>query len=435
MHLKQMNVKSKTILLLGFLILFLHTAYVYAVSEAAVLFLLISPSPQANGMGNTYAAAASVDPMASLVNPAYLGYYVQNYNAGFSCSRAGWLPQLVSDMSYQCASVNSGITFKDLPISLGLGWHQIYLDLGENVWTNEMGEELRRFDSWDKAHVLSMAGSWNKLINLSAGLNLKWIHSMLAPDWVFVGEQSGAGSAKATAIDFGVAAKFPIIQSLENISHDPFSAFPHMSFFFTPGMNYSISNIGKEIEYLDAAQADPLPRTAQSGIHFETGLNYKNDHLNLNLVSFTWAREAKDVLIKKNWDANHEKIETSYQSFLGDIDYFNDIIRGKHNANIETKKGWEFSLCETFCIRRGYYEDIAGQVIYATEGWSLNLLQPFRLCLNAFTRQKSENVIDFLIKNGDLNIIYSKYKTETGHPLSKTRFMGVRLQIRNFMEL
>ncbi|MCU0642911.1 MAG: hypothetical protein MUC94_01440, partial [bacterium] len=41
---------------------------VHAVSEAAALFLLISPSPLANGMGQTYGNISSTDPMASIFN-------------------------------------------------------------------------------------------------------------------------------------------------------------------------------------------------------------------------------------------------------------------------------------------------------------------------------------------------------------------------------
>jgi hypothetical protein len=84
----------------------------YAVSEAAVLFLLISPFSQANGMGETYGNIASADPMASVINPAYLGAYSQKHNFGFSSSNAAWLPALVSDMHYSCHSLNFGYSLK-----------------------------------------------------------------------------------------------------------------------------------------------------------------------------------------------------------------------------------------------------------------------------------------------------------------------------------
>ncbi|MBN2102911.1 hypothetical protein JW835_02620 [bacterium] len=417
------------------LIIFLQGTFLFAVSETAVLFLLISPSPQANGMGHTYAAAASKDPMASLMNPAYLGCYTEHYNAGLSFSYADWLPELVSDMSYHCVSANAGLTLKKMPVSFGLGLHRIFLDMGENVWTSESGTELDRFESCDKAHVLSLAGSWNYLINFSAGMNIKWIHSMLAPDWISVGSKQGAGEAKSTAYDFGMALKIPAVQSFEHIYGDPiFGDFP-VSIFLTPGVNYSINNIGEKLTYMDPKEADPLPRAARTGIHFETGLRYQHNDFRFNIVSFCYAREAMDILAEKQWDANHEKTSIRYQSGLGDIDFFHNILQGKKNYHAETMDGWEFSLCETADLRYGYYEDISGNVNYHTLGVSLNILPAFKLYRYLFGHLDHDDLIDFFITYGDIEILYSQYDTDKGHPLQGTYFVGFRLQLRNFISL
>jgi hypothetical protein len=53
-----------------------------AVSEAAILSLLISLSPQANAMGGAYGNTIDASPMASTMNPASLGMFVRKNNFG-----------------------------------------------------------------------------------------------------------------------------------------------------------------------------------------------------------------------------------------------------------------------------------------------------------------------------------------------------------------
>jgi hypothetical protein len=47
----------------------------YSQGESGVPFLLIHPSPEANGRGNTAVAFLSDNPIATLANPAQLGIF------------------------------------------------------------------------------------------------------------------------------------------------------------------------------------------------------------------------------------------------------------------------------------------------------------------------------------------------------------------------
>ncbi|HEX9973264.1 MAG TPA: hypothetical protein VGD14_14425, partial [bacterium] len=105
------------------LFIFSFAASLHAVSATAVAFLRISPSPLANGMGQTYGNISATEPMASFFNPAYLGFFSKSQNFGFSYSRSNWLPQLTNDLYHKCYSLNFGYTFKNTPVTLGIGYH------------------------------------------------------------------------------------------------------------------------------------------------------------------------------------------------------------------------------------------------------------------------------------------------------------------------
>lgn len=73
-----------------------------AVSESAVLFLLISPGARAPGMGEAFAAVAD-DATAAFYNPAGLGF--QSGREG-TVMYTDWMPEFISDLHYVFAACN-----------------------------------------------------------------------------------------------------------------------------------------------------------------------------------------------------------------------------------------------------------------------------------------------------------------------------------------
>lgn len=422
---------KKIILLSIITIIFIliQTSSVYAVSEAAVLFLLISPSPQANAMGETYGNIASVDPMASVNNPAFLGFYFQKHNFGFSYTKAGWLPGLVDDMYYSCYSMNFGYSIKNIPMSFGFGYHRIFLDLGEQVWKDECGERFDTFNSWDKANILSVSILLDYYIHASIGFNYKFIESMLAPDWIDVGEEKGNGKGSVNAHDFGIVIQVPIFKILSKILNNSSYVLPKFKPYLKSGFSYCLANIGDKIKYSNATQADPLPRSVYTGISINTGLKFFLNEKAFNLISFKWAREANDLLVERYMD-NEGISQSRYLSGFNDIDFIDNIIFGKANSDIITNKGWELSMGDIFFIREGYYEDIEGRVIFDTNGFGINFIQPICFLLE-LTNQKIENeFLDKVVHNVDIEYHHSEYNCKPGHPLSDTDFDGVTLRLR-----
>lgn len=415
--------KPLIVFILTALFIVSFSASVHAVSEAAVLFLLISPSPLANGMGETYGNIASTDPMASIFNPAYLGIFSKSQNFGFSYSKANWLPQLTNDLYHKSFSLNFGYTFKNVPVTLGIGYHHVYFDLGKQVLMNEFGDPIGTFESYEKADVISFSSLLDYYILASIGFSYKFIESNLASFRTDSGMEDF--KASANAFDFGIALKFPVFDILSKITDHQIYAFPHVVPFLEPGLSYSVTNIGDEITYTDETQADPLPRTVFTGINIAAGLKCTNTNHPFNILSFRWAQEANDLLV----DRVGENIK--YSSGFKDIDFIENVLLGKSNAKIITNSGWELAVAEIFYWRKGDYQDNVAKLKFDTDGWGINFMQPIRLFLD-FKNFKIENgIFRSFIDNLDVEFHRSKLSVPEGHPLDNTKFNGLSLKLKN----
>lgn len=400
-----------------FFFIIIHATSSFAVSESAVLFLLISPSPQANAMGNTYGNLVCTDPIASLFNPAYLGFYAQKHNFGFSYSEADWLPVIVSDMNISCASFNFGYTLKNAPVSFGLGYHHLYLDLGEQIQFGEGPDPIGTFNSYDKAEIISASLLLDYFLRIGVGANLKWIKSTLMPDPMM--EDYGEDSGKATAHDIGIAVQVPCFDIISDITHKSSSITKHVMPFWQWGFSYCIVNIGDEIYYIDPDYSDPLPRNSSIGYNSQLGFKYKGEISSFNIVSAKYAYEAEGFLVERTFD-DYGSINTQYLSGFFDTDPDIRIY----------KSGWEFDILNMLYIRKGHYDDENGSVVYDTSGWGINFMQPLRLFL-LFGDERIENaLIKKLLNNLDIEYHNCRYETDFGHPLSGTTFDGIIVNLK-----
>lgn len=300
----------------------------FAVSQAAVLFLLISPGARASGMGETFAAVAD-DASAVFWNPAGLAF---QSGREITIMHAKWLPQLASDMSFEF------LAYRQYIESLGgtLGANVTFLNLGEQVHTGETGPEpLGTFHSWDLAVSLSYATKLNP--HLGLGVGVRYIHSNLAP--LGAGEEKGKGVGSSFAVDVGVLYKFPFVND-------------RIAF----GAN--LSNMGPKITYIDAAQADPLPTNIRLGLSFKV--------LDMEYNKLTFAYDTYKLLVRGYEDENEEwKYDPFYKAIFsawGEEDAFSSMV---HSV------GMEYAYNNMIFIRAGYYYDEEGKVKYPTFGAGL----------------------------------------------------------------
>ncbi len=159
---------------------------------------------------------------------------------GISFMHVQWLPSLAPDLYYEFLSVTTYIE----------GWGTVgaavtYINEGQNDWTDEDGTVLGTFSSYELAASAVYGTKITK--DLSAGLAFKLIYSALAKG-VTVGLEQEEGVATTFAVDAGLLYQTPVRG-------------------LTLGL--AVQNLGPDIHYIDAAQADPLPRNLKAGAAYK----------------------------------------------------------------------------------------------------------------------------------------------------------------------
>lgn len=216
--------------------LIFNTTPLYSQSEASAPFLLISPGARASGMGEANVAIAD-DAVGGYYNPAGIAW---TEGRKISLMRAKWLPNLVDDISYNFLGYSQYIE------GLGsIGGHLIYLDLGEQIQTGTSGpEEIGRFQSFMLAIAATYAADFSE--NSTVGINVKLVHQDLAPS--SAGRQPGSGRATSFAFDVGLLTRDKFFTGLD--------------------LGIAIANIGPNVQFIDANQADPMPMNLKVGMSY-----------------------------------------------------------------------------------------------------------------------------------------------------------------------
>jgi hypothetical protein len=91
-QLKERNMICRTLLAvcIGLLVVFEQCS---SQGDATLPFLLIPPSAEMNGMGETSVAVFSDDPLAMITNPAQLGMQSLSTHVSSGYNYANWLPR------------------------------------------------------------------------------------------------------------------------------------------------------------------------------------------------------------------------------------------------------------------------------------------------------------------------------------------------------
>ncbi|MEA2078197.1 MAG: PorV/PorQ family protein [Candidatus Marinimicrobia bacterium] len=312
------------IILLGIM---LTVSSAFAITNTGAVWLLIAPGARAEAMGEAQVAIAD-DAYASYYNPAGLAYMEKN-EIGAMYSK--WLPNLVNDMYYTFLTGGYHV-----PNVGTFGGHAIYLNLGEQEWTDEYGTSLGTFISYMTAISASYATKITE--NSAIGINLKFAYQMLSP--VGGGVEQGNGDSFHLGFDFGY--------QIRNLLND------HLD------LGFAISNIGPKIAFVDKAQADPQPTNLKMGFNVNI---LKQEHNDLSFVMdinriLASSHPAMDVnnnyIIELGKPTETEFGEQSYTDnwfvgiftsftddwkYTGDIDLSGDGIIGGYDENGD-KQGW-----------------------------------------------------------------------------------------------
>jgi hypothetical protein len=424
-----MKHKSAVISLIALLLVL--PATLDAQGESAVPFLLISPAPEGNGMGGTSATQPTQDALATISNPGQLGIFTLSsvFGASTYTPRTDWLPQLnISGLTYGTTAVNIGYNFRDLlslPFSLsaGVGYSRVRVDLGTFTLTSSSGPTpIAAFTSDETSQSICTAIGFEYYIRMGIGMNFKRIESNLSP--IGSEQEQGSGSAHSSATDFGIFLDVPIARIASDLAGTTFDIAPNTAPFLDLSFGYVKANVGDKMVYMDAAQADPLPRTAIAGLGAEIGVTSTAGSSELKLASFRLARQADDLLIIRYPDGS-----SNYQSGLGDIQFVDNVILGKTNGKVTVRKGWQVQVAE-FLYLRGGSVDGPG-LAYATSGYSICLDGLLNLLGLVSPSLGKESWVGFVGKHFDLQYHSSTY-SDTTSPISGTSSAALNLVVKEF---
>lgn len=294
------------------------------VGVTSVPFLQIEPDSRAAGMGNTGVAIAD-NASAIFWNPAGLGFQEGNQ---VSITHAEWLPKFNADLFYDYLvgkyHVEGVGTF---------GGHITYLNLGEQLRTDEGGLEQGRFNSYEFTSGVSYGRQLND--NWSLGTGLRFIYSSLA--------EGDVGSQKVNpGSSFGVD-----LATMYN--SNPFS-FAGNDATIDAGAN--LSNLGPGLRYTDNAEKDPLPTMLRMGWAFTTDL----DENGINKI--TLSNDLSKIMARVDEDGN---ADGPIQALFTSWDSYERNVGDGRTATLNTFQqlmiatGLEYWYDNLFSVRGGYY--------------------------------------------------------------------------------
>lgn len=322
-------------------------------TSTGVPFLLIAPNSRFGGMGETGTAIAD-DASAMFWNPSGLAF--QKSGAEINVTHSPWLAGLgLGDLFYDYVAGKKYI--KEIGGTVGASL--TYLNIGEVAVSDEFGnsQKERNYNSYEMSIALGYATKLGN--NWAGGISSRFIYSRLSPNDNYVAGEKGTGT--------GISASFDLSAMYRPVEGPEF--FKNR---FSAGFN--LSNIGPNISYVDADQADPLP--AQLRIGFSYSL-IKSEFNNLTL-----ALDFSKLLINRAVNKTESNDGTGKKNSASGVDPFYKAMftswQGGINGiakSIQTSVGAEYwyGSPKLIALRAGYfYEDpVNGNRKYYTLGAGL----------------------------------------------------------------
>jgi hypothetical protein len=386
----------------------------------AVPFLLINPSPDANGQGCTSISRISDDPYAINLNPAHLGFSSIQTNTMFSFypNKTLWLPGLgLDDLTFNAFVISGGINldkYTSWSVSIGIAYSRVDLNLGTFYRTFAGPDIVGTFTGEEHHDALSIGFGFDLGVRLAIGITFRRIESNLGD--FGAGQERGTGNSSAWSRDYGLLINVPLVDLVAKNSE----LIPGITPIFDLSLGTALTNTGDKMIYIDRAQTDPLPKTISLGTSLEFGLRYART--NQKLLSFTWSRQSDNLLVGRD-NQNY-----FYRGGFGDIDFFKNIVEGKRTETIELSQGWQIGIGEIVFVRGGSY-DGTGERFFTTEGFGLRL-SGFLKLLQGLEIEKSSD-LSSVADHFDLRYDQSEYHTsEWNHPLDTTRFSSLTITIK-----
>ncbi|MCX6834997.1 MAG: PorV/PorQ family protein [candidate division Zixibacteria bacterium] len=228
-----------------------------------------------------------------------------------SLMHVNWLPELASDLYYECLAATSNRDWGTIGGSI------TFISYGKFRRTSETGVDEGEFVSYDVAAAASYGTSLTS--KLKGGISAKLIYSQLSVQGAGAETtQNKRGTSTGIAVDLGLLY--------------------HMTPRLTLGS--ALTNLGPKMSYFDSEQADDLPRNLAIGFAYRL--------LRSDYASFIVTVEANKLLVGLNRSFGAELKESIINS------------------------GVEFTYADLLSARAGYIYDQEGEIKTPTVGFGLS---------------------------------------------------------------
>jgi hypothetical protein len=375
----------------------------------AVPFLTIVPSALSRGMGNVGASLMESDAYSMYHNPALLGIsdnqseIMNSFNlTAPKLNMMNWEYPRYFSIALQ-SKFNLKKNENDLPLSIGIGYINQSIDLGTFVRYGSDGRELGKYKSKEWSNTVSAAAVMNYWIRFGLGFNLKFVNSELSNVNFNI-----AKPASGTAIDFGVFANLPVLQS--------YKISDIYDFNLDLTIATVISNLGPALDYVN--ESDPLPRTSKLSYTVTSGIDARILKSKFNALVLNWSAEVEDLLVAR------DSIGYNYKTIYSGTNVIDNLILLKSAYMADVRHGFRVSLMNTFQFYLGYFSGPGFSKNSETTGWAIQTTGLFKV-LDAYL---SGSFTAFLVKH--IDIAYYKVQSDTKFPYSD--FSVINLSYKNF---
>ncbi|MFA7332083.1 MAG: hypothetical protein WC326_13520 [Candidatus Delongbacteria bacterium] len=367
-----------------------------AVSDAACIWLMISPSTRATGMGNTF-SPLSDDPFNAWLAPGSevlrpeggppLDLSLTGYPGGIQ-----WAPFHDVQLMNQAVSLrldlqewqrrNPGGSVAQQPWQLSLSYLHNLLEEGEQTRTDEDGAIIGTSHAIEQSHSLRLGlGQRRERWSFGLGLGADHVISDLASGLLVGGRQVEVGHSTMLDAGLNLQAK-PLPRQWLNPA-DPAAGYLDWSL----GLQYSKLFLGSHISYVDGMDDDPMPfhdRLALAS-RWRLALPPAGGMPELPVLEAHVALERSIELIRANrhwvvegirddlpgghWnDPNDAPDDLSWDKHY--IAFDEGLFHGRPSEFIHSR-GWELGVLGFAYLRGGHYADPAGLVERKTSGGGL----------------------------------------------------------------
>lgn len=326
-------------------LIFSQSARAQGFGSFGALFLTLSPSAVANGMGSG-SVAASTDASAIYYNPAALARLGR---ATIEGNTFKLLPELIDDARY---SHLAGVYQFNSLNGLWLGVAYTRLGLGEQTYTGEDSPEpIGVFEPNDWA--LSLAAATRLGQQTRFGLGIKYIRSN------FFYKQEESASSFAIDLGFLYDGFLPAVHYSRQFLKEPLPWSKWAAKGLPPGFSLGVAlvNIGPKIEYIEETQADPLPQNLRIGLVWNI--------IDSDVIGIAATGEFLKYLVKINEDGTTDgPLEALFTAWT-DQSLHDEFSEATYEG------GFEVSFLRVGAIRFGRHWDGDLHFGYNTFGYSL----------------------------------------------------------------